>query len=112
MVALRPGAESLELARKIVRASVEEVGGDEALSYAAQLAASEVLSAMFERRDADVELRSVVSPQQLEVVIRGHDEPHRLRESDMRRRLVDAVADEVIVSVEGWTMTVILRFAL
>jgi hypothetical protein len=112
MVALRPGAESLELARRLVRGCVQQVGGDEALSYAAQLAVSEVVSAMFERRDAGVELGSLTSPQRLELVIAGHDEPHRLSEGDMRRRLVETIADEVIVSVDEARMTVRLRFEL
>jgi hypothetical protein len=112
MVALRPGAESLKLARRLVRRCVQEVGGDEALSYAAQLAVSEVVSAMFERRDAQVELGSLTGARQLELVIMGHDEPHRFSEGDVRRRLVEATADEVIVSVQGSTMTVVLRFEL
>jgi hypothetical protein len=108
---LAAGPESLALARRLVRECVADLGGDERLSYAAQLAISEVVSAMFEQEEAPVEVRWHPGPERLDFVISG-EAGQRLSLGDLRRRLLATAADDVGVAYEEAATTVRLGFEL
>jgi hypothetical protein len=107
---VQPAPDALPRVRAIVRDHVAQLGGDSALGYAAQLAVSETVSAMFEGRTDAVELATVVTADGLEIHVTGHTNAHRLDEGALRRRLIDASAEHVSIRREGRTQTVSLRF--
>jgi hypothetical protein len=108
---LAAGAASVALARRLVRDCVADLGGDERLSYAAQLAVSEVVGSMLEHEQHPVALRWLAAPEGLEFVISGEAD-QRLRLGDLRRRLLATAADDIDVTYEQAATTVRLRFEL
>ena len=110
-VVLAAGAESIAEARRLVRDCVARLDGDERLSYAAQLAVSEVLGSMFEHEELPVELRWCAEPERLDFVISGAA-GQRLSLGDLRRRLLATAADDIDVHYEEAATTVRLRFDL
>ena len=87
------------------------LGGDERLSYAAQLAISEVVSAMFEHEEQPVQMGWHAGPERLDFVISG-EAGQRLRLGDLRRRLLATAADDVEVAYEEAATTVRVGFEL
>ena len=108
---LAPGAESLALARRLVRECVAAVGEDERLSYAAQLAVSEVMGSLFEHCEEPVELRWLAAPGRLEFLIRG-EAGQRLNLRDLQQRLGAPAAHQIHIRYEETETTARLGFDL
>jgi hypothetical protein len=106
-----PAPESLVRARELVRGCVGELGGDEGLAYAAQLAVSEVLGSLFEQNENAVEMEWHADSTQLEFVISGHD-GQSLDLDRLRRRLLATAGDHIVVRYDRATVTVRVGFDL
>ena len=100
-VTLPAQVDSLALARSAVREYVRAHTDDDALVYAVQLAASEVLAALLELSSDELELGVELVAGHVEVTVGGHAGGVRLPENELRTRLVEAVTDDVAISFDA-----------
>jgi hypothetical protein len=104
-------AESLSVARGNIRAYVRACRGDDALVYAAQLAASEVVTAFLEGDSEQIGLTLDTVSGHIEVTVDGFPQTLHLRESELRSRILDALTDDVTITMERLSEHVTVRLS-
>jgi hypothetical protein len=104
-------AASLALARGAVRDYVKACCDDAGLAYTAQLATSEVVASFLDEAGEQLTLEVQLVCGVVEVVVRGYARPLASMDADLRLRLLDALTDDMTVSVDEAGERVAVRLA-